>query len=711
MKICILADLHLPYDKTAIQYDALEFALNDALKKGAELLIFAGDQTADGNRETADYLINRLSETEVPYLIIAGNSDYRKDELIFEESPVVNEFDGFKIFMLHDGRRTLTENELEALSGANENDFVFFHHPYSALKEPWKTEFIKWKAFHPETRIFYAHLHKFSVSENETALPSLDPDKNIGESPCVLYLDTETGKTEKAYYFCPMPVRFLENSGISCYKTIESIKYSAAHALSCIEIRTKAYNENREELVAALTEWRNAGGRNLSIHFPNISYKNGQLEGVDDIMNFVAFAREIGADRITVHVPKNDTHEIYDSNALGKLVDFYAEFINALPENITVGIENLHMTEANRQNGTRPFGCIPSEIKDFCEAVRAKTSRNVGINLDLGHARNNAPYSVENTLSVWYAQLGKMCVGYHVHQVNEHEGMFENHTPITEHYGRLISLASFYKNMSKGVLNNAPIIFEVKIDGGAAKTVEFFKNEQEYTIHDVHSHTYYSNCGRDEPQKLIDTAIENGISVLGICDHSYGIGERKKEYLEEMRSFAQINKAKIKIICGIEIPSLPKHFDFSDMDFSVISEYDYCLLEHITEADSIIAANLIEFTEKIPIPCGIAHTDLFAYCKMYGFDPLSYFKELVKRSIFWELNMSYDSIHHYKKHEYAERFFKNEYEQEIVKKSGLMLCVGFDSHRHEDYDGSRVHFANRFLKDNNFRTIEGFLFD
>ena len=50
MKICILADLHLPYDKTAIQYDALEFALNDALKKGAELLIFAGDQTADGNR-------------------------------------------------------------------------------------------------------------------------------------------------------------------------------------------------------------------------------------------------------------------------------------------------------------------------------------------------------------------------------------------------------------------------------------------------------------------------------------------------------------------------------------------------------------------------------------------------------------------------------------------------------------------------------------
>ena len=70
------------------------------------------------------------------------SSDYRKDELIFDESPVVNKFDGFKIFMLHDGRRTLTENELETLNNANENDFVFLHHPYSALKEPWKTEFI-----------------------------------------------------------------------------------------------------------------------------------------------------------------------------------------------------------------------------------------------------------------------------------------------------------------------------------------------------------------------------------------------------------------------------------------------------------------------------------------------------------------------------------------------------------------------------------------
>lgn len=36
-------------------------------------------------------------------------------------------------------------------------------------------------------------------------------------------------------------------------------------------------------------------------------------------------------------------------------------------------------------------------------------------------------------------------------------------------------------------------------------------------IQDLHSHTYFSACG---------------VEVLGITDHNYGIGDRKREYFD-----------------------------------------------------------------------------------------------------------------------------------------------------------------------------------
>ena len=43
-------------------------------------------------------------------------------------------------------------------------------------------------------------------------------------------------------------------------------------------------------------------------------------------------------------------------------------------------------------------------------------------------------------------------------------------------------------------------------------------------IQDIHSHTKYSFCAHDTPEKMIETAIKAGIEVYGICDHNYGIG-------------------------------------------------------------------------------------------------------------------------------------------------------------------------------------------
>lgn len=477
MKICIIADIHLPYNKNAIQYRAFDFALTDAKNKGAELIIFCGDQTADGRRETAGYFTDTINKTGIPYLLITGNSDFRKNELIFDDSDTVNDFGSFKTFILHDGQRTLTKKEIRSIDSADINDYIFMHHPYSSLKEPYRTDFINWRKEHKETKIINAHLHKFNISENEISLPSLDPDKNIGESPSFIYLDTDTGKIEQSYFYCPPPADFMKRCGISCYNTIEDIYFSAEHRLKSLEIRPNSIKYDRKELINALSLWRNTGGNNLSVHFPNIGYENNEVSGKEQIKIFVDFVKEINADRITVHVPYEISDVVLSEAAFEKIVSFYAEFINSLPENITVGIENLHMKEKYRKNGTHQFGCIPSECIEFLKALKLKTdNRKVGFNLDIGHARNNAPYSIDYPLGVWYAELGADCVGYHLHQVTSDNGAFENHTALTEHYGKLISLASFYKNLSDGILADAPVIFEVRTQNGAAETVEFFEN-------------------------------------------------------------------------------------------------------------------------------------------------------------------------------------------------------------------------------------------
>jgi len=61
-----------------------------------------------------------------------------------------------------------------------------------------------------------------------------------------------------------------------------------------------------------------------------------------------------------------------------------------------------------------------------------------------------------------------------------------------------------------------------------------------------------------------------------------------------------------------------------------------------------------------------------------------------ERGIFWELNISHDSIHGYREHPYMLHFFEDPEQQEIVRRSGAEISIGFDGHRVSEYPGSRV---------------------
>ena len=231
-------------------------------------------------------------------------------------------------------------------------------------------------------------------------------------------------------------------------------------------------------------------------------------------------------------------------------------------------------------------------------------------------------------------------------------------------------------------------------------------------IQDLHSHTYYSFCGKDNPEVMIEAAIAGGIELYGICDHNHGIGFGRKDaykapvdvvrmdydrnlirYFDHMTLLQEKYADRIRILRGIELSTRmdhPKIFFPEDMD---ISYFDYCLIESLDWGEeSTMKGDLFGFVERCKLPRAVwlAHTDLLGYLERIGEDPYRYLRQMAQAGIFWEMNVSYDSIHKYREHAYMLRFFEDKEQQAMVRESGIRLSVGFDGHRIEDYLPGRV---------------------
>jgi histidinol phosphatase-like PHP family hydrolase len=215
------------------------------------------------------------------------------------------------------------------------------------------------------------------------------------------------------------------------------------------------------------------------------------------------------------------------------------------------------------------------------------------------------------------------------------------------------------------------------------------------------------------PETLIEAAIAGGIDMLGICDHNYGIGFGRKEiykseselsndnyertlkrYFDHMTLLKEKYADKIKILRGVEISTTLTRPRTLLPESTPVFFFDYALVEHIHPMEnSAIGGDLFGFARRVGCPLGIAHTDLFAFIETIGEEPLSYLCRMAEAGIFWELNVSYDSTHNYIEHEYVGRFFASPEQQELVRRSGLRMSVGFDSHKAEEYRADRVRAA------------------
>ncbi len=466
MHICIMEDLHLPYHREAIQYEALSFYLADMKEKDVDLLVVPGDFTADGNRATAECFFEAIKNLSIPTIVMSGNADFRTlDTVPYFRSVTAaprHPLGEYTVLALRDGEGSIPAEDLALLSLADEKTMIFMHHPIEALAEESRDRMQAFRTAHPEVPIFVGHAHIERREGNTYYLNASDPDKAIGMPPCIYYYDTDMKALSKTHFSCPKPSDLSSYLGISAFHALEDLRYATKEGLYAVEFRPSVINEDREALLAGLDDFRAAGGKCVSFHFPNLAERDGTPASEEELLAFSALVKAAGGDRITLHAPSVSLLAIEkDSCLLSRLADLAAKVIDALPEGCAVGIENMHMTAKDSMHH-RAFGYTPEECRRFIEMLRVRTKHPVGFHFDTGHARNNIPLSQTYTQSVWMAELGGEVVGCHIHQVILQNGKMENHMPITEPYGALISYATFFRMWESGRLRKAPVFLEIR---------------------------------------------------------------------------------------------------------------------------------------------------------------------------------------------------------------------------------------------------------
>ena len=118
-------------------------------------------------------------------------------------------------------------------------------------------------------------------------------------------------------------------------------------------------------------------------------------------------------------------------------------------------------------------------------------------------------------------------------------------------------------------------------------------------IQDVHSHTYYSNCGRDDPELVVHTAIKGGVQMLGISDHNYGIGPRKQQYFTEMTALQEKFARNEETLEMLEIIRQSLYLDTEYLYNHSLGQTCYMVRDMVATKKFDVASHLAKQEKKI----------------------------------------------------------------------------------------------------------------
>lgn len=484
--IAILADLHLPERTDTVKEAVFDWALQEARRQGAQLIAGAGDLTSLGTIGAARRVVAKMTATGLPVLNAPGNAEWRYRQQTADVLALMTPNQRLEnVVTLDIPRQVLTPQTLEFLQQLRQqgqkNLLAIAHCPLPSLSID---DQILLDTFIEDGVIgcFIAgHKHRDADEHPYHSMRGLDPDKAIGGPPAlvVMRLDSQQRWT-RTDIPCPLATPtswsadirhdFLQYLGISGMNdTRGALEDAIRHHVPALEIRYEAtLSRQLDELRAQLAVWRQHGGRFLSLHAPDITRDAmGIFHGQEQLHEAACCAVALGCDAVTLHTPaKHPVSSIigyYKERLLGE----YQQALQPLVEaQIPIGIENMHLTANEHLDAHRGYGYTPDECRDWILALRRQLNyERIGFHLDIGHARNNARIASRYNLSEWYAELGTLLTGCHLHQVAPTpDGKMQNHCRFDSLYGQFISLSSFLMAWRDNQLRHVPLFLEIRND-------------------------------------------------------------------------------------------------------------------------------------------------------------------------------------------------------------------------------------------------------
>ena len=488
MKIAIICDLHMPANADSVQYHFLTEAAKQMRKDGITKVVSLGDLTSFGELEGKAQYLSVLNDFE--HYPLMGNSDVRDSQTVAAWFASATSYeincDGRTLLCIHTPYGRLEPSDRVKIAALKDGDILAMHHSVRSLDIDSRN-FITVLAENRALTVFHGHHHDFTdITLGKSRLigfRALDPDKAIGNYPTIYYAEITADDIKFEEKYLTVPAATLRDAsayfGISCVDNHKDVAYAAENKVYAVELRCNGKDWTPDAtLLPALELWRSQTNGYLSIHMPNVHWKNGQLTGVEQWHQAAEYAKLVCANGMTIHPPRVKRNEMYPgSKAWNAFLELYAGTIGALPETVNVGIENLHLSPGEPDGPYSQFGCTPQEVASWIDTINTTLGKNgrVGHTLDVGHARNNGSIASPYPISRWYEIMGKRVVAFHIHQVTRGENGMKNHQPIEDWFGPMVSYVSFFHCWEKGILNHKPAFFEVKGWENHKKSIEAFR--------------------------------------------------------------------------------------------------------------------------------------------------------------------------------------------------------------------------------------------
>ena len=487
MKIAFICDTHLPNNKNSAQYVYFTEIIKKMKEDKIDTVISVGDITSHGEKEIFLQYLCDLSVFDHHFVI--GNAEVRDDktkDYFLEVS---------KGFLIERGGRTLLgvetpydaieEADREKIRALSDGDVLVMHNNVESLEKDSR-ELLVSVCEEKSLTVIHAHSHMrrdYKLGRSRViGLRALDPDKSIGGYPCIDYAELEGDEFTYNEVAIKNPTEVLRDLrrhfGISCVDNQRDLAYAIENNVGAVELRTNGADWTPDlSLIPLIEKWREKTGGYLSVHFPDLRYKNGEIQGREQWLAATKYAIAIKADGLTMHHPRVSLCDMPEGGEVWKsFEELYLYTIRKMPENVSVGIENMHIVPDEKDGDQRGFGYTPMEVGAWIDTLNRALGENsrVGHVLDVGHARNNGYLASIYPIGRWYEMMGKRTVAYHIHQVLPKGSGMANHNAIEGWLGPIINYASFFYSWERGVVNHVPVFLEVQGSVNFQKSIDAF---------------------------------------------------------------------------------------------------------------------------------------------------------------------------------------------------------------------------------------------